>query len=76
MQKKINCPKCNNDQRSNDFSLPCDLCGAKEYPLIGYQYPKEAKEIFTILSIVGGLVLFALFSGAIFLVVTQIQLIP
>ena len=76
MQKKQLCPKCNNNQRDNDFSVPCNLCGAKEYNLIGYRYPQEAKEIFTTMSIISGLILLALLVGAIFLGITQLQLIP
>lgn len=76
MQKQQPCPKCNNSQRDNDFNKPCNLCGAKEYYLIGYRYPKEAKEIFTMIGIVSGLILLALIAGVTFLVVTQIQLIP
>jgi uncharacterized protein (DUF983 family) len=76
MQKKRSCPKCDNNQRDDDFNTPCDLCGAKQYSLIGYRYPQEAKEIFTTIRIVGFLVVIAILIGIIFLVTTQLQLVP
>jgi hypothetical protein len=76
MQKKRPCPKCNNEQRDEDLSKPCNLCGAKQYALIGYRYPQEAKELLMTIRIISGLVLFATLAGAIFFAITQLQLIP
>lgn len=74
MPRKVHCPKCGNDNRSSDFSIPCDLCGAKKYPIIGYQYQKDARDIHVTIALVSSIVLLALCMGVVFLVYTQLQL--
>jgi hypothetical protein len=76
MQKMRTCPKCNNDQRDEDLSKPCSLCGARQYDWIGYRYAQEAEEIFLTFRIIVGLVTVAILVGVIFLAATRYQLIP
>lgn len=76
MQKKVSCPKCGNNQRDDDFSKPCELCGSKTYTMIGYHYPKEAKDIYTMFGILAAVLFMAILAGAAFLIYTQIVLMP
>jgi len=76
MQKKDACPKCGNNQRDSDFSKPCELCGSKTFVLIGYRYPKEAKDIYTMIGILATVLFLAILAGAVFLIFTQFALMP
>jgi hypothetical protein len=71
--RDVSCPHCHS-MRDQDLKTPCRLCGSKQYSIIGYNYPHEAKQIRRMLIVIGIMLLVAFVFGLVVFIYLNLQL--
>ena len=69
---RIRCPKCG-AFRSPDLKVPCDLCGSRFVPILGYTYQQEIIA-FLVIMVMLTVILIAFLIGAIYIYIKYGQL--
>lgn len=69
----IPCAHCGTP-RDPDLTQPCQLCGSRQYALLGYSYRHEARSMIILLAAVGIILAAAVVVGAVVFIYYNSQL--
>jgi len=65
---KVKCPHCGSI-RSDKLKEPCELCGSRQMPFVGYTYGVERNWILIVAMAAFAICLLAAIAGAVFVVI-------